>query len=318
MNNIWKELKKPIFVLAPMEGVTDNVFRELISEIAKPDILFTEFTNVDGIETPAIKVIEKRLSFSKKQHPIIAQIWGLNPHNFYLAAKKIKKMGFDGIDINMGCPDRVVVKKGACGGLIKNPTLAKEIIIATRKGAAGLPVSVKTRIGFSVDEAEVWIKFLLEQELDALIIHGRTIKELSSVPAHWEEIGKAVKIRKELGVDTIIIGNGDVKSISEGVEKVKMYGVDGVMLGRAIFHNPWLFDSKKSIETISQGEKLSLLLRHIDLYEEIRGDGRPFDMLKKYFKIYVNEFKGATRVRENLMEAKTISEVREIVANINS
>ena len=223
MSSFWINLKKPVLIQAPMEDVTDTVFRQIITKCGKPDVFFTEFTNVEGMCSPGRKQVGKRLKFTNIEHPIVAQIWGNNPKNYFETAKLIKKMGFDGIDINMGCPEKSVIKKGSCAALINNHSLAKEIILATRKGAGGLPISVKTRIGIKNIQTAEWASFLLKLKLDALIIHGRTVAEMSDFPAHWDEIGKVVKLRNELKIKTLIVGNGDVKDLDDAIAKYEKY-----------------------------------------------------------------------------------------------
>src|SRR3989344_5899284 len=236
MKNIWQSLTKPFFVLAPMDDVTDTVFRQVVAVVSKPNLFFTEFTNVDGLQSVGREKVLTRLQHQKTERPLIAQIWGLNPENFCKSAQDISKMDFDGIDLNMGCPEHGTVKKGACSALINNPELAAQIIAATKKGAGDLPVSVKTRIGFSEIQTEEWCGFLLKQDIAVLTVHGRTVKEMSKVPAHWDEIGKVVKLRDKMGLKTLIIGNGDVENREDGLKKVQEYGVDGIMIGRGIFH----------------------------------------------------------------------------------
>ncbi len=305
---IWQKLEKPLFVLAPMEDVTDTVFRQIILTTGRPSLFFTEFTNVDGLESPGFSQVAKRLAFVQKEKPIIAQIWGMKPENYYKAAKQLAEMEFDGIDINMGCPQADVVRHGACSALIKNRSLATEIIRATQEGAGDLPVSVKTRIGYSDIQTEEWLGFLLTHNLPALTVHGRTVKEMSKVPAHWDEIGKAVEIRNTMGVDTLIIGNGDVESLTEAKEKVQKYGVDGVMVGRGIFHNPWLFNEKVDPATRTLNERLELLKNHIELYVKTWGDKKQYPPLKKYFKIYLSGFDNAAEIRTKFMETITPQE----------
>jgi len=310
MKNVWRDLKKPIMLLAPMDDVTDSAFRRLVSEVAKPDLFFTEFTNVDGLFSPGNKTVMRKLYFTPEERPLIAQVWGNNPENYEKAAKLIVEMGFDGIDINMGCPERSVMKKGSCAALINNPDLAKIIIDAVKTGADGkVPVSVKTRIGTNKIITEKWIGFLLEQNLDAIIIHGRTAKEMSAVPAHWDEIGKAVKLRDLLRKKTLIIGNGDVRNITEAKEKVAQYEVDGIMIGRGIFENIWIFDPGVNHETVPTKDRIKLLLRHMELFEETWEGQKNFHILKKFFKIYVKGFEGASDLRVQLMEAKNPEEV---------
>ena len=301
MKNIWNTLEKPFLVQAPMEDVTDTVFRQIIAKCGKPDVFFTEFTNVEGMCSKGRDHVGRRLIFTSVERPIVAQIWGLDPSKFFETAKMVKDMGFDGIDINMGCPEKSVVKRGACAGLIHNPTLAKEIIEAVKKGAGDLPISVKTRIGIKEIETEVWIEFLLKQNLDALTVHGRTVKEMSDVPAHWDEIGKVVKLRDKLNVNTLIIGNGDIKSLDDALEKHKKYKVDGIMIGRGIFENLWIFDKKINPQNISSEAKLKLLIEHIKLFDKTWGRTKNFSLMKKFYKIYISSRPDASDLRMRLM-----------------
>ncbi len=314
MTSFWQTLsqqQKPFLVLAPMEGVTDYVFREIIAGTGKPDVLFTEFTNVDALLSKGYEKTISRFRFSERQRPIVAQIWGTEPNNFYKVAEMVKDLGFDGIDINMGCPVREVLKMGAGACHINSPELAGKIIAATKDGAGGLPVSVKTRIGIHKIVTDEWIRFLLEQKIDAVIIHGRTAKELSKVPAHWDEIGKAVKIRDTIASETMIIGNGDILRVDQAREVQLTYGVDGVMIGKGVFHNPWVFERTPRVHTTK--ESLELLLLHTKLYCETYPGERRFPPLKKYFKIYVRSFSGANSLLVHLMETKNYSEVEQLV-----
>lgn len=313
--NFWQQLKKPIFILAPMEDVTDTVFRQIIMSCGRPDVFFTEFTNVDGMFSRGEKQVTQRLQFQSNEKPIVAQIWGLQPENYYKAAKRLGEMGFDGIDINMGCPQKNITSKGACSALITNPALAKEIIQATQEAAGELPVSVKTRIGFKTIQTEEWIGFLLDCNLAALTIHGRTAAEMSAVPAHWDEIGKAVEMRDKKKSSTLIIGNGDVQSLEEAKEKAEKYKVDGVMIGRGIFHNPWLFNDAVHIDQKTIQERLVLLQNHVEIYEKTWKNEKPFQILKKYFKIYISGFDGASELRMHLMEVRNSDEVRKILTD---
>lgn len=310
----WSNLTKPFFVLAPMEGATDTVFRQIVASCAPPDIYFTEFTNVQGLLSAGNKQVAQRLKYSKKEKPIIAQIWGNNPEYFSKATKEIVKMGFDGIDINMGCPEKNIVKKGSCSGLIRTPLIAKEIIDATRLEAKGLPVSVKTRIGFSEIE-RTWIEFLLHQNLDALTLHLRTVKEMSKVPAHWELAKEFVELKDKISPKTVLIGNGDVENVTEGELKAKETGLDGIMIGRGVFHDPYAFSKSKSLHKLSISEKFELLNKHLDLFEKTWKDEKSFPPLKRYFKIYINGFDGASDLREKLMETSNINGARIVLAN---
>lgn len=314
--SFWQKLPKPFFILAPMEDVTDTVFRQLVGMCAKPDVYFTEFVSVDGLCSKGREKIIHRLQFTQKERPIIAQVWGLVPEHYYRSAKMIVDMGFDGIDINMGCPVEKVLVHGCCAALIENRTLAGEIIKATKEGAGDLPVSVKTRIGYKKIVTEDWVEFLLKQDIIALTVHGRTASELSKVPADWDEIGKAVTVRNQLKSSTLIVGNGDVKSQEEGRQKCKTYGVDGVMIGRGIFDNLWLFDRSGKTHAFTSHERLSLLLTHVRLFDKTWGKSKNFDILKRFFKIYVTDFVGAKDLRVKLMGAHTAGEVEKIVLNI--
>lgn len=296
-----------------MEDVTDTVFRQIIIQCGRPDLFFTEFTNVEGMSSKGDSIVSQRLLFSSVEKPIIAQIWGREPENYYSAAKRIKEMGFDGIDINMGCPKKQEVQNGTCAALITNPKRASEIIHATQDGASGLPVSVKTRIGFNTIITEEWISFLLTHNVSAITVHGRTASELSLVPAHWDEIGKAVTLRNKMGSSTKIIGNGDVATIEEADAKVTQYGVDGVMIGRGIFHNPFLFGGIPK-EQVTQQQLMNTLLAHLKLYESVWDQRKPYQILKKYFKIYVNGFAGAAEIREELMKTNTYKEALQVLS----
>lgn len=311
--NFWKDLSKPILILAPMYGVTDTVFRQIVTSVGHPDVFFTEFTPVEGLLSPAKEKIMETLKFTEEERPIVAQIWGSDPDKFYGAAKLISTLGFDGIDINMGCPEKNPIKIGSCAALIKNPKLAIEIIEATIKGAmsAGrrIPVSVKTRIGFGKIETDEWVRILLQTPIAALTLHLRTAKELSKIPAYWEEMKKAVEIRRELDSKTLLIGNGDVKSLKEAEEKYKLYGIDGIMIGRGIFENVWLFNPEVDPEKITPQQKVQLLLKHLKLFKKTYGGNRHFELMKKFVKCYVNNFKGATEAREKLMATKTLDEL---------
>jgi tRNA-dihydrouridine synthase len=312
-NSIWEKLPKPFFILAPMENVTDTVFRQIVISCGKPDLFFTEFTNTDGMTSAGRKFVEKRLLFTPEEQPLIAQIWGTNPAHFYETAKICVEMGFSGIDLNMGCPVKDVMMHGSCAALIDNPPLAKELIQATKEGAGDLPVSVKTRIGTKSINTEVWTRFLLEQDLAALTVHGRTAKEQSLVPAHWDEIGKVASVRNEMQLQTKIIGNGDVQSVADGKEKVAQYGLDGIMIGRGIFKNPWVFNETLREEDITPQMRFKKLLEHIALFEETWKDTKPFPILKKFVKAYVQSFDGAGEKRAELMETKTYTEMTEKV-----
>ncbi|MEK7569757.1 MAG: tRNA-dihydrouridine synthase [Patescibacteria group bacterium] len=305
----WEKLEKPFFTLAPMADVTDCAFRELIAEYGKPNVFWTEFVSADGLAHPeARKKLLVDLKFSRREHPIVAQIFGGRPENITIAVNLCKKLGFDGIDINMGCPDRAVEKQCAGAAVIKDPKLAEEIILAAKSG--GLPVSVKTRLGYNKVEMG-WIRHLLSLDLAALSIHLRTRKEMSDVPAHWELLPMIIEMRDEMKKRTLIIGNGDVENLHDAKRIVEKYGCDGVMLGRAIFGNPWLFSEK--IPTLP--EKLRVMIEHTKLFEKLLGRHKNFAIMKKHFKAYVSGFDGAKELRAELMETKSAKEVEKKTLN---
>lgn len=314
MKSFWQELPVPFTILAPMEGVTDVVFREIIAQIGKPDVFFTEFTNCDGLVSVGSEKVAQSLKFFNSQKPVVAQLWGANPETFFLSAQYCKELGFSGIDINMGCPDKSMSKKGACSALINNPSLAKEIILATKKGSGGLPVSVKTRLASREIKSQDWFSFLLEQDLAALTIHLRTVEELSKVPAHWEYMSKIMNLRNKIAPKTFIVGNGDVASFAEAEDKYKLYGCEGYMIGRGVFTNPWVFNKTVDLNNISTLDRLDLYLRHIKLYENTWGGLKNPANLKKFSKSYINNFPEASLLREKIMHSKNTKEMVEIIS----
>ena len=314
--NFWYRLKKPFSVLAPMDGVTDNVFRQIIVETGKPDVLFTEFTNCDGLLSSGREKVMRRLKFNSDEHLIVAQIWGTDPEAFYKSAKICVELGFDGIDINMGCPVRDVTQRGACSALIDTPQLAADIIQATKDGAGMLPVSVKTRVGRKTEIIDRWIRFLLSQNLSALTIHLRTGAEMSKVPAHWEYMPQIVRLRNEISAQTVIIGNGDVQDLAEGEDKVKQYQIEGVMYGRAVFNNPWLFNKNIDKNNVGVKQRLCLFKHHLDLFREEYGESANYAILKKYCKIYLNSFANAAELREKIMLTKSLADMENVTGQL--
>ncbi len=296
-----------------MEAVTDIVFRHVVAQAANPDVYMTEFTNATSFCSVKGEASTRgRLDFSPDEQPMVAQIWGTNPEHFAQMSIGLAQRGFAGIDINMGCPDKNIIRKGSCAALIENPALAAELIAAAKEG--GLPVSVKTRLGFKSLQTEEWLGFLLQQNLAALTIHLRTQKEMSKVPAHWDEIGKVVELRSRLAPHTLVIGNGDVRDRQHGDELIKKYGVDGIMIGRGVFHNPFAFEKKP--KNHSKEELLMLLNLHLDLFEQHQP--RKFDPLKRFFKIYVRDFPGAGELRANLMNSRDTASARSILKDFIS
>jgi tRNA-dihydrouridine synthase len=257
------------------------------------------------------------LKYSESERPIVAQIFGSNPETYYRTAQLVQELGFDGIDINMGCPDRSVSGKQASGAaLIKTPRLAQKIIAETKRGAGALPVSVKTRLGFNTDTLETWLPYLLETEPAVITVHARTKKELSLVPARWERVADAVKIRDayDSSADkTLIFGNGDVKDLNDARKKAVETGCDGIMIGRGIFGNPWLFSRERDYRTVTVEEKLAAMIEHTELFLKLLGEHKHFAIMKKHYKAYANGFDGAKELRVELMEAPDVSAVKAIV-----
>lgn len=310
MKSFWQNLAKPILALAPMEDVSDSVFRRIVALCAPPTVFFTEFTSVDGLFSRGREKVSHRLDYTEKERPIVAQIWGNTPELFSKAAKLIAEMKFDGVDINAGCPQKNVTSHGGGACLIQDPPRVEEIIAAAKE--SGIPVSVKTRLGYKKISAD-WIQFLLEQDLDALTIHGRTVAELSKVPAHWDEIGKAAKLRNDMGKNTVIIGNGDVVNYADAVAKCAKFGTDGAMIGRGIFHNLWAFDKNGVSHMDDPTEMLCLMREHIRLFDETWGTVKNFAVMKKFFKIYVQGFPHASEIREQLMRVNNRQEAEAIL-----
>ena len=315
MMNILKQLPRPFFVLAPMDDVTDTVFRQVIAECAAPDLYFTEFVNVDGLQSPGRPHLLKKLRYTENERPLVAQIWGKDPEKYFKTAQELVEMGFDGIDINMGCPAKPVIKNGCCSALIENRPLALEIIKATQEGAAGkIPVSVKTRLGFREVDL-TWHELLLQQNLDMLTVHGRTQREMSAVPAHWDLIGEVAKLRDTIAPDTILVGNGDVESYQQGLELAKQYNLDGIMIGRGVFKDPFIFAEQSPWMEYSREQRIGLYAKHVKLFADTWTNGeRPIPPLNKYCKIYINHFDGAKELRETLMNAQSTDELLSILA----
>ena len=314
MTNL-ENLPKPFFVLAPMDDVTDTVFRQLIAELAPPDLFFTEFVNVDALQSAGREATLKRLRFTDKERPIIAQLWGLKPENFYKSAQEIAKMGFDGIDLNFGCPDKNVVRNGACSALIlpENRELALQIIQACREGAPSLPLSVKTRLGF-YDVDNSWHELLLQQKLNMLSIHGRTKKQMSNAPADWEQIAKVRAIRDTLSPATLIVGNGDVITRKQGEDLAAKHRLDGIMIGRGVFQDPMVFAKQSTWTSYSKEQRIALYRRHVELFAATwQHNERKIHTLNKFCKVYIQSFEGAKELREKLMAADSTDELLELL-----
>lgn len=324
-------LPKPFFVLAPMDDVTDTVFRQIMAQTAAPDLYFTEFVNVDGLQSPGREKLLPKLQFTASETPLIAQLWGKNPENYYKTAKQIADgtfvaelqrvyggedtdLSFAGVDINMGCPAKPIIKNGSCAALINNRELTGEILQAVREGVGeDFPVSVKTRLGYK-DIDFTWHEFLLKHKLNMLTIHGRTVAEMSKVPAHWDAIGHIADLRTSLAPDTLIVGNGDIESRRHGESLAEQFGLDGVMVGRGVFHDPFLFAKDSQWATMSMNERIALYDKHVRLFCKTWANGeRKLHTLNKFCKVYVEGFPGAKELREKLMTAETEQELLDLL-----
>ena len=342
-DTFWDHLPRPFFVLAPMANVTDSVFRKLFATYGKPDVTWTEFVSADGLISPGRERLLVDLDYSKSERPIVAQLFTGHPEAMKKAAALAKELKFDGVDINMGCPDRAVEKQGGGANLIKNPETALKVLEAARQGwtsesapqrhqkvtsspnatslqLENLPISIKTRLGYNSVDLD-WIHLLLEQRLPVLTVHLRTRKEMSEVPAHWELMPEIVKLRNEISPSTLIIGNGDVESLQDARAKAKKYGCDGIMIGRGIFGKPWFFADHKKEKTPE--ERLKILLEHTKAFEKAycglsgikpgKKRLKSFAVMKKHFKAYVNGWDNAKELRAKLMETNSYKEVKEII-----
>lgn len=314
IDNFWRDLPRPFFILAPMEEVTDVVFRHVVSAAARPDVFFTEFTNSESYCHPeGIQSVRGRLTFTEDEQPIVAHIWGDKPENFRQMSMGMAELGFRGIDINMGCPVPNVAQHGKGSGLIRRPEVAADLIQAAKAG--GLPVSVKTRLGYTdIDEWQDWLTHILKQDIANLSIHLRTRKEMSKVDAHWELIPEIKKLRDRVAPDTLLTINGDIPDRQTGLKLACQYGVDGVMIGRGIFNNPFAFE--KEPKDHGSKELLEILRLHLDLHDKYSNlELRSFKALHRFFKIYVKGFRGASGLRNQLMSTESTDEVRAMLDN---
>ncbi|HMO77966.1 MAG TPA: tRNA-dihydrouridine synthase [Candidatus Paceibacterota bacterium] len=332
--SFWQKLPAPFFVLAPMADVTDAPFRRLIAKygahmrpdgtMGGPDVTWTEFVSADGLirATPeGKKKLLADLIYTDAERPIVAQLFSSNEEHMEKAAALCFELGFVGEDINMGCPDKSIEKQGCGSAMIKNPELAAKIIKAAKRGAksdevGGIPVSVKTRLGYNRDQLEEWLPALIAVKPAAITVHARTRKEMSKVPARWERIARAVEIRDEiLGKDkfkTRLIGNGDALSLQDARAKAEATGADGVMLGRAIFGNPWLFNPELTVSQVPLEERLRIMVEHSKLFTELLSF-KNFSVMKKHYKAYVKDFDGAAELRTELMEQDNVEAVEAVV-----
>ncbi len=316
--SFWKQLPKPFFVLAPMADVTDPAYRKLIAEYKRADVTWTEFVSADGlyhtrekgIMSDDVNPLLRDLQFTEAERPIVAQLFSSKPEMMAYGANLARELGFDGVDINMGCPDKSIEKQGCGAAMMRNPENAKEIIRAAK--SSGLPVSVKTRIGYNTEDIDGWIRAVLEETSEALTVHLRTRKEMSKVPAHWDLMPRIVTLRNEVSPDTLIIGNGDVEDVSDARSKTEQYGCDGIMLGRAVFGNPWLFTGRNKTD-ISPEERIAALTKLTEYFSELV-PAKSVHILKKHVKAFISGWDGSAPLRGALMEATTLESFQDVLS----
>jgi nifR3 family TIM-barrel protein len=314
MSFTYKSLPRPFFVLAPMDDVTDTVFRQIIAGCEPPDLFFTEFVNVDGLQSRGRPRLLHKVSFTEAEQPLVAQLWGKIPANYEKTARELVEMGYKGIDINMGCPDKTIVKNGCCSALINNRELACEIIAAVKRGTDGkVPVSVKLRTGWNEVDFS-WPELILNQGIDMLTVHGRTTKEMSKVPARWEDIAKIREIRDKVAPNTLIVGNGDVINRKHGEELAKQYKLDGIMIGRAIFTDPYIFAKDSEWFETPELNRLELYKKHIELFAKTyQSREKNWQGLKRMAKIYIHGIENASHFRDKLVRSESLDQMLEVL-----
>jgi len=309
----WEKLPKPFLVLAPMSNITDAALRLIVARHGKPHVIYTEFVSVDGLCSRGRKRLLPDMFFHEDERPVVVQFFGKNPEHFFKSAVLAKELGFDGVDINLGCPDKDIINQGAGAGLIKNPPLAREIIQATREGAAGLPISVKTRLGYYENEIESWIPELLKEKPVALALHGRTKKQKYQGYSDWQAIKRAAEIVKQ--TDTLFIGNGDILSYDQGIQLAEESGSDGIMIGRAVVGDPWVFNPDINKEDLTLPEIFDVMLEHARLHADIFDGVKNYVSIRKHLKSYVSDFPGAKHLRVKLVQVSSKEDVEEILNN---
>ena len=331
--SFWHVLPRPIVALAPMEDVSDLVFRDMIHRAGPPMVYFSEFTAAAAMLRGDPEAL-RRLEFNERHRPMVAQIWGNNPEEYFAAVRELQRRGFDGVDINMGCPKRKITSKGACSALINNRTLAGKLITAAREGAESafadygdfhegppgriqrggpMPVSVKTRLGFSEIQTEEWCGFLLEQGIALITLHGRTSAQQSEGEADWQEIQRAAVLRDTLSPRTLLLGNGDVREFVQFSKYSRRYGLDGVMVGRGVLRNPFIFRNE-NFHDLPAGERAAWALKHLREYRRIYEGRRNFEIMKKFFKIYLAHFEDPDR--EGIMTVHSYADAEHILEDL--
>jgi nifR3 family TIM-barrel protein len=315
-SGFWQKLARPFTVLAPMSGYTDAAYRRIVAKYGKPDVMCTEFVPAEGICSRGRDNMLPLLWITSAERPVVAQVYGGNPDQHYQAAQFIAGLGFDGIDINMGCPARTVESRFGGSALIRDPARAKRIVEAVKAGAGNVPVSVKTRIGYNINEIDSWLAALLESRPAAITLHARTREEAYNIPARWDVIQRAVALAREIEPccerRPLIIGNGDVRSLAEAYARAGESGCDGVMIGRGAWGNPWLFSRGLTRDELPLDQVLDVVLEHTRLYYQLYGAAIPLEPMRKHFKAYISGFDGARELKTQLMHARNYEHLESI------
>ncbi len=322
MSFSWSTIDRPIVALAPMAGVTDASYRQLIKQIAPDTVVYTEFLSTDAIHYGASKTMGMLAFDPVVEFPFVVQVFGKEPEHFLSAAKVIESMGANGIDINMGCPAAKVVSSCHGSALIQKPELAQALVEATKKEVS-IPVSVKTRLGWTTPDTLIpFCKKLVDAGADALAIHGRTYHEKFSGQADWDPIYELKN-----AVDVPVLGNGDIFTAQDALDKIG--NLDGVMIGRGTFGNPWLMKDvadalatgkapeKPTVETISFAEKVPFILSHCELAVRTKGEKRGMMEMRKHLASYIKGIDGARELRSQLVRVEKIAEVEKALATVS-
>lgn len=309
----WAKLPRPFTALAPMSGITDAAFRRIVASYGRPEVIYTEFVSADGLQSPGRDALLPALQYAPKERPVVAQLFGAIPENLAAGAALIRELGFDGVDLNFGCPDRTVEKQGAGAALIGQNERVRQLIEAAKTGAQELPVSVKTRIGYDCDEVEDWIDALAAAAPAAIAIHARTRNQRFRLPVNWDALRRAVQIVRRHSPRIRVLGNGNILSLDDAHRCVAETGVDGVMIGRAAFGNPWVF--APDTESVRRDECLRVMMEHARLFEHLYGrDPHRFACMRKHFHAYINGFPGAKQLRAKLMQTRSTAEAEAVLA----
>jgi len=310
--SIWHTITKPIVGLSPMDGITDPAFRAVVDTIGHPTVLYTEFISADGLCRN--QALLRTFRSHKTKTPLIGQLFGKDPRTMEEAATiLIEKTTIAGIDINMGCPSHRVAQHGGGAALIQSPDRAHDIVLSVKKAITKskkpIGLSVKTRIGYDAIITSKWISFLATLPIDAISLHGRTLKQQYSGRANWDELGLAAAIAKKNNI--LLFGNGDITTYDEIYEKIHTYTPDGVLVGRGCLGNPWIFTQHTPTPT----ERIDTAIRHCEYFQALTPDESPIT-LRKHLGWYVKNFDHAKELRASLVIISSIDEAMQVLHTI--